>query len=100
MQFDNPGTIAALQWFKRMHDENLIPKSVWLGSENPAELFQAGVVACHIGGSWNVNTYRKNVSGFEWGAVQMPKGPSVLPSQAENWSLLLKDAPIRSRRWI
>ncbi|MFA6775905.1 MAG: sugar ABC transporter substrate-binding protein [Sphaerochaetaceae bacterium] len=74
MQFDNPGTIAALQWFKRMHDENLIPKSVWLGSENPAELFQAGVVACHIGGSWNVNTYRKNVSGFEWGAVQMPKG--------------------------
>ena len=73
MQFDNPGTIACLEWFKKMHDENLIPKSVWLGSENPAELFQAGVVACHIGGSWNVNTYKKNIANFEWGAVQMPK---------------------------
>jgi alpha-1,4-digalacturonate transport system substrate-binding protein len=73
MEFDNEGTIASLQWFKKMHDENLIPKSVWLGSENPAELFQAGVVACHIGGSWNISTYAKNVTSFEWGAVQMPK---------------------------
>lgn len=74
MEFNNPGTIASLKWFKQMHDKNLIPKSVWMGSENPAELFQAGVVACHIGGSWNVNTYSKNVKSFEWGAVQMPKG--------------------------
>ena len=73
MQFNNPGTIASLQWFKKMHDDNLIPKSVWLGSENPAELFQAGIVACHIGGSWNVNTYKKNIANFEWGTVQMPK---------------------------
>ncbi|MCI6675114.1 MAG: sugar ABC transporter substrate-binding protein [Sphaerochaetaceae bacterium] len=73
MEFDNPGSVKMLQWFKRMHDENLIPKSVWLGSENPAELFQAGLVACHIGGSWNVNTYSKNIANFDWGCVRMPK---------------------------
>ena len=74
MEFNNEGTIAALEWFKKMHDEGLIPSSVWMGSENPAELFQAGLVACHIGGSWNVNTYASNITGFEWGAVQMPSG--------------------------
>lgn len=73
MEFNNEGTIKCLEWFKKMHDENLIPKSVWLGSENPAELFQAGIVASHIGGSWNVNTYKQNITSFEWGAVQMPK---------------------------
>lgn len=74
MGFDNTGTIASLRFFKDLHDKGLMPKSVWMGSENPAELFQAGIVACHIGGSWNVNVYKKNVKDFEWGAVRMPKG--------------------------
>jgi alpha-1,4-digalacturonate transport system substrate-binding protein len=74
MGFNNPGTIAAIEQFKRYHDTGLIPKSVWLGSENPAELFQAGLVASHIGGSWNINTYNKNVKDFEWMVVSTPKG--------------------------
>ncbi|NLK06574.1 MAG: extracellular solute-binding protein, partial [Spirochaetales bacterium] len=41
IEFNNPGTVATLKWFKSLHDKNLLPKSVWLGSENPAELFQA-----------------------------------------------------------
>ena len=74
INFNNPGTIETLKWFKHVHDAALLPKSVWLGSENPAELFQAGLVAGHIGGSWNINTYNKNVKDFEWKAVKMPKG--------------------------
>ncbi len=74
MEFNNPGTIASIRIFKDYTDKGLIPKSVWLGSENPAELFQAGLVATHIGGSWNINAYNKNVKNFAWGAVQMPKG--------------------------
>ena len=73
MEFNNPGTIDTLNWFKHVHDTGLVPKSVWLGSENPAELFQAGLVAGHIGGSWNINTYNKNVKDFEWKVVNMPK---------------------------
>ncbi len=73
VSFSNEGTINALNWFKRMHDEGLIPPSVWMGSENPAELFQAGLVACHIGGSWNINTYSK-IENFEWQAVPAPAG--------------------------
>lgn len=74
LDFDNAGTIASLRFFKSLHDKGLVPKSVWMGSENPAELFQAGLVACHIGGSWNINTYKQNVKDFQWGAVRMPKG--------------------------
>jgi alpha-1,4-digalacturonate transport system substrate-binding protein len=74
MGFNNPGTIAALEQFKRYHDTGLIPRSVWLGSENPAELFQAGLVASHIGGSWNINTYNQNAKDFEWMVVANPKG--------------------------
>jgi alpha-1,4-digalacturonate transport system substrate-binding protein len=73
VEFTNEGTINSINWFKRLHDEGLIPSSVWLGSENPAELFQAGLVACHIGGSWNINTYNTNVKDFEWCAVNTPK---------------------------
>ncbi|MDR1636815.1 MAG: sugar ABC transporter substrate-binding protein [Treponema sp.] len=77
MNFSNPGTINTIKFFKSLHDQELIPRSVWLGSENPAELFQAGVVACHIGGSWNINTYNQNVKNFEWGAVMTPRGTIV-----------------------
>ncbi len=74
MGFNTPETRECLDFFKRLHDTNLSPKSVWLGSEKPQELFMAGLAACHIGGSWWINAYAKDVKGFEWGAVQMPKG--------------------------
>ncbi len=73
VHFENEGTINTIKWFKRMHDEGLIPQSVWLGSEKPVELFQAGLVAGHIGGSWNINTYT-DLKDFEWAAVQSPAG--------------------------
>ncbi|NLD33384.1 MAG: sugar ABC transporter substrate-binding protein [Clostridiales bacterium] len=72
--FNNPKTIEMLSWFKRMHDEELIPKSVWMGSEKANELFQAGIAAAHIGGSWNINGYSKDITDFEWMAVRNPKG--------------------------
>lgn len=74
MQFNNQGTIDTINMLKRFQDEGLMPKSVWLGSENPSELFTAGLVASHIGGSWNINTYNKGVSDFRWCAVNSPKG--------------------------
>ena len=72
MNFNNPGNIETIRFIKKLHDQELMPRSVWMGSENPAELFQAGLVACHIGGSWNINAYNQNVKNFEWGAVKMP----------------------------
>ncbi len=73
MGFDTPETLDALNFFKKLHDEGLAPPSVWMGSENPQELFQAGLVASHVGGSWLINAYSQSVKDFEWAAVRMPK---------------------------
>lgn len=73
MGFDTPETLDALNFFKKLHDDKLIPASVWMGSENPQELFKAGLVASHIGGSWTINKYSKGITNFEWAAVNMPK---------------------------
>jgi alpha-1,4-digalacturonate transport system substrate-binding protein len=73
MAFDTPETLDTLNFFKRLHDEGLVPPSVWMGSENPQEMFQAGLVASHVGGSWLINAYNQNVKDFEWAVVRMPK---------------------------
>jgi len=73
MNFNTPEAIDALSFFKRLHDEELVPPSVWMGSENPQELFLAGLVASHIGGSWVINKYANEVDDFEWAAVRMPQ---------------------------
>lgn len=73
MNFVTPESIDALEFFKMLHDEELVPASVWMGSENPQELFQAGLVASHIGGSWVINKYASDITDFEWAAVRMPR---------------------------
>ncbi len=73
MNFNTPEAIDTLTFFKRLHDDGLVPRSVWLGSENPQELFLAGLVASHIGGSWVINKYAAEVEDFEWAAVRMPQ---------------------------
>lgn len=60
--------------FKRLHDEKIIPDSVWLGSENPNNLFRTGQVAMHFSGSWMVANYRNEIKDFEWGVTYLPKG--------------------------
>lgn len=73
MDFNNPKTIAFLKYFNHLQNDGFMPKSVWLGSENPKELFQAGLVACHIGGSFNLQAYDKVIKDFDWCVVPMPK---------------------------
>ena len=73
MNFVTPQTLDAMNFFKKLHDDGLVPASVWMGSENPQELFQAGLVASHIGGSWVINAYATEVTDFEWAAVPMPR---------------------------
>ncbi|HTX72185.1 MAG TPA: sugar ABC transporter substrate-binding protein [Rectinemataceae bacterium] len=73
MAFNSPQSLDALNFFKMLHDTGLAPSSVWMGSENPQEMFTAGLVACHVGGSWLINAYNSTVKTFDWGAVRMPR---------------------------
>lgn len=71
--FNSAENIAAVQKFIDLHNEGVIPTSVWLGSEDPNNLFRTGQIATHIGGSWLLSNYRTEITDFEWGVTYLPK---------------------------
>ncbi|URN96272.1 MAG: sugar ABC transporter substrate-binding protein [Candidatus Pristimantibacillus lignocellulolyticus] len=77
---NNEAGIEAVNYFKKMHDDGIIPKSIWLGGENPNNLFRTGTVAAHLSGNWMVSNY-KDITDFEWGVTYMPiaKNRSSVP---------------------
>lgn len=64
--------VAALEYFVKLHEDGIIPKSVWLGGENPNNLFRTGTVAAHLSGNWMLSNY-KDIENFEWGVTYLPK---------------------------
>lgn len=73
MAFDNNKSLDALNFFKMLHDEGICPKSIWMGSEQAQEMFKAGLAVFHIGGSWWINAYAKDIQDFDWAAITMAK---------------------------
>ncbi len=71
--FDSDAARRAVQYFYDLHKNGIIPTSVWLGAENPNNLFRSGQVACHIGGSWLITNYDTEITDFEWGVTYLPK---------------------------
>lgn len=66
--------IQAVDFVAQLHKDKIMPESVWVGSENPNDLFKTGQVAIHFSGSWMMTNYRDNIKDFEWGVTYMPKG--------------------------
>lgn len=71
--FNTPEMERTISFFKELHDEKIIPDSVWLGSENPNNLFRTGQVAMHFSGSWMIANYKNEITDFEWGVTYLPK---------------------------
>ncbi len=70
---NTPEALRAVNFFKDLHSEGIIPESVWLGSENPNNMFRTGQVGMHLGGSWLIANYRNEITDFEWGVTYLPK---------------------------
>lgn len=70
--FDTPETRRSLQYLYDLHKKGIIPAGVWMGAENPNTMFRSGQVAAHIGGSWLLTSYDKEVTDFEWGVTYLP----------------------------
>ncbi|PWW39985.1 MULTISPECIES: ABC transporter substrate-binding protein [Paenibacillus] len=70
---NNEAGIRSMEQFKQLHQEGIMPESVWLGGENPNNLFRSGTVATHWAGNWMISNY-KDITDFEWGVTYMPKG--------------------------
>lgn len=71
--FKSEGVKRGIEWFRHLHEEGIVPTSVWLGSENPNEMFRTGQVATHLAGSWMVSNYKEEITDFEWGVTYLPK---------------------------
>ena len=69
---NEPNAVEALTYFKELHEKGIIPESIWLGGENPNNLFRSGTAAAHFSGNWMVSSYR-DIEDFEWGVTYMPK---------------------------
>ncbi|MFD1957362.1 ABC transporter substrate-binding protein [Paenibacillus thailandensis] len=69
---NSPEAVQALDYFTGLHKDGIMPESVWLGSENPNNLFRSGTVAAHMAGNWMLSSY-KDIANFEWGVTYMPK---------------------------
>lgn len=79
--FNSPESIAAINMTKSLFDEGIVPKSTWLGGEDPNNLFRSGQVAVHLSGNWMLTNYRDNIKDFEWGVTYCPieKNRSSVP---------------------
>lgn len=73
MAINSPEGIRTLEFFKELHDRNIIPRSIWLGGENPNTLFRSGQTAMHWAGNWMMTNYRDTIENFDWGVTYMPK---------------------------
>ncbi len=70
---NSPESVKALDYFVKLHNDGIIPKSVFLGTEDPSALFKAGQLATVMQGSWKISDYTTNIKDFEWGVTYMPK---------------------------
>jgi len=64
--------VKALDFFVKLHKDGVMPTSVWLGGDNPNNLFRSGTVAAHLAGNWMLSNY-KTIDNFEWGVTYLPK---------------------------
>jgi alpha-1,4-digalacturonate transport system substrate-binding protein len=69
---NSPEGVQALETFVKLHKDGIMPQSVWVGNENPNNLFRSGTVAVHLAGNWVLSSY-KDITNFEWGVTYMPK---------------------------
>ncbi|MDQ0799928.1 extracellular solute-binding protein [Arthrobacter sp. SLBN-112] len=65
--------VEALDYFKKINDDQTMPKSVWLSGEDGNAMFKSGQVAAYYSGSWQVADFNKNIKDFEWLSVPLPK---------------------------
>ncbi|MFN4191196.1 MAG: extracellular solute-binding protein, partial [Pseudothermotoga sp.] len=67
----SPESIEALEFFVKLHDEDLIPKAVWLTGDAPAKYFQNGMAAMYVSGTWMLAQFKEQLK-FDWGAIMWP----------------------------
>lgn len=99
---DSEQNVATLQSFIDANNEGIMPKAIWAGgsSDNPGDYFKNGDVGIYFSGSWNYNTFRTEITNFEFAVMPSPVGSAggsailggsglAVPTAAANQELAL-----------
>lgn len=99
---DSEQNVATLQAFIDVNNEGVMPKAIWAGgsSDNPGDYFKNGDVGIYFSGSWNYNTFRTEITNFEFAVMPSPVGSAsgsailggsglAVPTNAANQELAL-----------
>jgi alpha-1,4-digalacturonate transport system substrate-binding protein len=83
--------VETLEYFRKINDDRIMPKSVWLSGEDANALFKSGQVAAYYSGSWQIADFNKNIKDFEWMSVPTPKQPVYATNLGGGYMLAFKD---------
>jgi len=81
----DPEGEAALEYFKNITDDDIMPKSVWVSGDDPSALFKSGQIAAYYSGVWQVTDFAENITEFEWATALMPAQPTRATNLGTNW---------------
>ena len=74
--FSSEGAQEAVSRFVTMHEEELMPLDVWLGSgsayADAADFFISQQVPVYFAGNWLVGHFNDTITDFEWAAMPNP----------------------------
>ncbi|HEY0247097.1 MAG TPA: extracellular solute-binding protein [Gryllotalpicola sp.] len=71
----NDKTKTALEFFKSLNDDSIMPKSVWTSGADPNALFKSGQVVAYFSGIWQVADFSANITDFDWASAASPASP-------------------------
>jgi len=86
----NSKTKPALEFFKKLNDDKIMPRSVWLSGDDPSALFKSGQVAAYYSGVWQVTDFSQNITAFEWASAKMPVEPVTATNLGTGWIVAYK----------
>jgi alpha-1,4-digalacturonate transport system substrate-binding protein len=81
----NDDSKTAIEYFKEISDDTIMPKSVWLSGEDPSALFKSGQVAAYYSGVWQITDFAENITDFEWQSVLLPAQTVRSTNLGTNW---------------
>ncbi|WP_216853610.1 ABC transporter substrate-binding protein [Phytoactinopolyspora halotolerans] len=65
----------ALEYFKQLHDDGVMPQAVWGAADDPSATFKSGRVAGYMSGVWQIADFQETITDFEWVSVPLPQQP-------------------------
>ncbi|HZG65974.1 MAG TPA: sugar ABC transporter substrate-binding protein [Herpetosiphonaceae bacterium] len=72
----DPQTAEAVQYLVDLIYKDKVSQEPAAMGDDPTIFFQQGKAAMITTGSWNVNAYKKSITGFKWDVAPLPKAPN------------------------